>query len=277
MGMRVTMDDGVALEVTDTGSGPGLLLVHGFGGAKEDFADHVDALAVQHRVVTFDHRGHGESDGPSDPAAYSLDRMAADVLGVADAIGIDAFRLLGHSMGGMVARRVVLAAPGRIDALVLMDTSPGPVPGLDPDLVDFAAGIALTEGKDVLKPMLDAAATLETPAYARLLAERPGFEEFELRKWDALSGVMWATMAREIAHQPDQLALLAGVRCPTLVIVGEEDASFVGPSRDMAATIPGAELVVVRDAGHSPQFENPFPWFEAVDGFLLGIERAPAA
>ena len=195
--MRVTMDDGVALEVTDTGSGPGLLLVHGFGGAKEDFADHVDALAARHRVITFDHRGHGESDGPPDPAAaYSLDRMAADVLGVADAIGIDAFRLLGHSMGGMVARRVVLGAPERIDALVLMDTSPGPVPGLDPDLVDFAAGIALAEGKDVLKPMLDAAATLETPAYVRLLAERPGFEEFELRKWDALSGVMWATMAR---------------------------------------------------------------------------------
>jgi pimeloyl-ACP methyl ester carboxylesterase len=275
--MRVTMDDGVALELTDTGSGPGLLLLHGFGGAKEDFADHVDALAARHRVITFDHRGHGESDDPPDPAAYSLDRMAADVLGVADAIGIDAFRLLGHSMGGMVARRVVLAAPERIDALVLMDTSPGPLPDLDPDLLDFAAGIALDEGKDVLKPMLDEAATLETPAYVRLVAERPGFEEFEQRKWDALSGVMWATMAREIAHQPDQLALLAGVRCPTLVIVGEEDASFVGPSRDMAATIPGAELVVVRDAGHSPQFENPIPWFEAVDGFLLGIERAPAA
>ena len=135
--MRVTMDDGIALEVTDTGSGPGLLLVHGFGGAKEDFADHVDALAARHRVVTFDHRGHGESDGPPDPGAYSLDRMAADVLGVADAIGIDAFRLLGHSMGGMVARRVVLGAPERIDALVLMDTSAGPVPCLDPDLVDF--------------------------------------------------------------------------------------------------------------------------------------------
>jgi len=275
--MRVTMDDGVGLEVTDTGSGPGLLLVHGFGGAKEDFADHVDALAARHRVVTFDHRGHGASDKPDHAAAYSFDRMAADVLGVADTIGIDAFRLLGHSMGGMVARRAVLATPERIDALVLMDTSPGPVPGLEPDLVDFAAGIALTEGKDVLKPMLDAAATLETPAYARLLAERPGFEEFELRKWDALSGVMWATMAREMAHQPDQLALLAGVRCPTLVVVGEQDAPFVDVSRDMAATIPGAELVVVRDAGHSPQLENPTAWFEAVDGFLLGIERAPAA
>jgi 3-oxoadipate enol-lactonase len=275
--MRVTMDDGVALEVTDTGRGPGLLLVHGFGGAKEDFSDHVDALAARHRVVTFDHRGHGESDDPPDAADYSLDRMAADVLGVADALGIDGFRLLGHSMGGMAARRVVLARPDRIEALVLMDTSPGPVPGLDADLVELAAGIALNEGKDVLKPMLDEAGTLETPAYLRVLAERPGYREFEERKWDALSSVMWATMAREIVHQPDQLALLAGLRCPTLVIVGEQDESFVAPSHEMAAVIPGAELVVVRDAGHSPQFENPTEWIEAVDGFLLGVDRATAA
>jgi 3-oxoadipate enol-lactonase len=275
--MRMTMDDGVALEVTDTGSGPGLLLVHGFGGAKEDFADHVDALAVRHRVVTFDHRGHGASDKPADAAAYSLDRMAADVLAVADGLGIDAFRLLGHSMGGMVSRRVVLAEPERIDALVLMDTSPGPIPRLDPELAELAAGIILEQGKDVLKPMLDEAGTLESPAHLRLLAERPEMLEYEARNWQALSPVMWATMLLELVHQPDQLELLAGVHCPTLVIVGDQDEPFVDASRAMAAVIPGAELVVVRDAGHSPQFENPGRWFEALDGFLLGVERAPAA
>ena len=275
--MRVTMDDGVALEVTDTGSGPALLLVHGFGGAKEDFADHVDALAGRHRVVTFDHRGHGESDDPPDVSAYSLDRMATDVLGVVDTLGIDGFRLLGHSMGGMVARRFVLAHPSRVDALVLMDTSPGPVPGIDPQLAGLAAQVALDDGKDVLRPMLDAAGTLETPAYLRLLEERPGYRMLEDYKWASLSGVMWAAMAREIVHQPNQLALLAKVRCPTLVIVGAEDESFVEPSRQMAAVIPGAELVVVPDAGHSPQFENPLPWFDALDGFLAGVERATAA
>jgi 3-oxoadipate enol-lactonase len=275
--MRMTMDDGVALEVTDTGSGPGLLLVHGFGGAKEDFADHVDALAARHRVVTFDHRGHGASDKPADAAAYSLDRMAADVLAVADGLGIDAFRLLGHSMGGMVSRRVVLAEPERIDALVLMDTSPGPIPRLDPELAELAAGIILEQGKDVLKPMLDEAGTLESPAHLRLLAERPEMLEYEARNWQALSQVMWATMLLELVHQPDQLELLAGVQCPTLVIVGDQDEPFVDASRAMAAVIPGAELVVVRDAGHSPQFENPGRWFEALDGFLLGVKRAPAA
>jgi pimeloyl-ACP methyl ester carboxylesterase len=275
--MRLTMDDGVALAVTDTGSGPALLLVHGFGGAKEDFADHVDVLAERHRVVTFDHRGHGESDGPDDTGAYSLDRIAADVLGVADGLGIDGFRLLGHSMGGMVARRVVLTHPARVEALVLMDTSPGPVDRIDPDAIEAAATVALDEGKDVLKPLLDAAGTLETPAYQRLLAERPGYKEYEDRKWAALSGVMWGAMALEMARQPDQLRLLAGVGCPTLVIVGEQDESFVEASRRMAATIPGAELVVVPDAGHSPQFENAGVWLQAIERFLASVERATAA
>jgi pimeloyl-ACP methyl ester carboxylesterase len=271
------MDDGVALEVTDTGSGPALLLVHGFGGAKEDFADFVDALAVRHRVVTFDQRGHGESDDPTDLAAYSLDRSAADVGGVADALGIEKFRLLGHSMGGMAARRFVLAHPARVEALVLMDTSPGPVTGIDPELIELGAQVALNEGKDVLKPMLDEVGVLVTPAYLRLLDERPDYREYEVYKWSALSAVMWAAMVRQMVHQPDQLALLGDVRCPTLVIVGEQDETFVEPSRQMAAVIPGAELVIVPDAGHSPQFENPRAWFDALEGFLAGVERAPAA
>jgi len=275
--MRMTMDDGVALEVTDTGTGPGLLLVHGFGGAKEDFADHIDALAAGHRVVSFDHRGHGESDKPSDPSAYSLDRMAADVLTVADGLGFHTFRLLGHSMGGMVTRRVVLAQPTRLDALVLMDTSPGPLRDLDPELAELAAEIMLEEGKEVLRPLLDEAGTLESPAHLRLLAERPEMVEYEERNWQRLSPVMWATMLREIVHQPDQLELLAGVRTPTLVIVGEQDKPFFDVSRDMAAVVPGAELVVVRDAGHSPQLENPGPWLDALERFLARVERAPAA
>ena len=85
----VTTDDGVALAASVTPSindAPTLVLVHGFGGAKEDFADHVEALARHHRVVTFDLRGHGQSDAPDEPSAYSLDRLAADVLAVADCV-----------------------------------------------------------------------------------------------------------------------------------------------------------------------------------------------
>src|SRR5262249_27405009 len=133
--MRITTTDGVGLAGRGAGSGPGLLLVHGFGGAKEDFADHVPVLAHDHTVVVFDHRGHGESDKPDDRSAYSLDRMATDVLEVADACGLDTFRVLGHSMGGMVVRQLPLRTPERIDAFVMMDTCAGPIPGFDPELM----------------------------------------------------------------------------------------------------------------------------------------------
>jgi 3-oxoadipate enol-lactonase len=276
--MRVVTDDGVGLAVVEAGTGPTLLLVHGFGGAKEDFADQTDALAARYHVVAFDLRGHGESDSPTEPSSYTFDRLAADVLAVADGVGADQFRLLGHSMGGMVARLVVLEHPQRVEALVLMDTSPGPVPGLDAELMEMGAVMALTDGMDELKRVMDAFSPLGTPAYERLLAERPGYREFNDRKWATLSAVMWATLGRAIRDQPDQLAALASVGCPTLIIVGEQDEPFVGVSRDMAQTIPGAELAVIPDAGHSPQFENPSAWLAALEGFLASVRReSPAA
>jgi pimeloyl-ACP methyl ester carboxylesterase len=271
--MRVRTDDGVELEVDVRGSGPLLLLVHGFGGAKIDFADHLDTLAADHRVATFDHRGHGASDAPPRPADYSLDRLAADTLQVADALGADSFRLLGHSMGGMVARRLVLTAPERVEALVLMDTSPGPVPDMDGELIELGAALAADQGMDELKRVLDAFSPLGTPSYERLMEQRPGYRELQDEKWAQLSPVMWSTLVRAIRDQPDDLERLAGVTCPTLVIVGEEDTPFLGVSRQMVATIPGARLAVIPEAGHSPQFENPREWVQVLTDFLAWVAR----
>jgi pimeloyl-ACP methyl ester carboxylesterase len=275
--MRITADDGVVLEVQVEGSGEPFVLVHGFGGTSEDFADHAAALGEHATVVTFDHRGHGASDKPEAPETYSLDRLAADTAQVAAALGFERFRLLGHSMGGMVARRLVLADPSRVSALVLMDTAPGAPPDMDLELVDLAAQIALTDGMTELKRVIDAFTPLGTPAHERLLAERAGYQELCDRKWASLSPVMWSTLVREIVDQPDELALLAAsVQCPVLVVVGEQDMPFLEVSRVTAAAVPGAQLVVVPDAGHSPQFENPSVWFDAVDGFLRAHEAAVA-
>jgi len=258
------------------GAGPGLVLVHGFGGAKEDFADHVAVLSRDHRVVVFDHRGHGASEKPDARDAYTLDRLAADVLQVADATGLDTFRLLGHSMGGMVARKVVIGAPERVDALVMMDTSAGPIPGFDPALMEMAATVAFDQGKDALKELLDLAGALDSAAYQRTLAERDGYQEFQDKKWADLSEIMWGALAIEIANQSDDLAALAAaLGGPLLVIAGEQDAPFVEASHAMVAAVAGAELVIVRDAGHSPQFENPDAWAAALTGFLGSV--GPAA
>jgi 3-oxoadipate enol-lactonase len=273
--VRVRTDDGVGLSTLVAGpvEAPGLLLVHGIGGAKEDFADHVDAFAHGHRVVTFDLRGHGESDHPDDAEAYSLDRLAGDVQAVVDATGLHDLRVLGHSMGGMVVRRFVLAAPEQVAAVVFMDTSAGPPPGLDRELVALGVEVARTQGLAVLKELSDELDLLGSPSYQRVLAERPGFREYADYKWNAQSPVMWAQLVEEIVRQPDQLAELAALHVPVLGIVGDEDTTFLQPMRDIVTTVPGAELVVVPGAGHSPQFENPSIWRKAMESFLDLVPR----
>ena len=275
--MRIVTDDGVGLEVVVQGTGPALMLVHGFGGAKEDFSDQIDDLARDYRVIAPDLRGHGESDGPEIEAQYSLDRFAADLGVVADHLELASLGLLGHSMGGMIVRRFVLAAPQRVTALVLMDTSPGPVPGMDGDMIDLGVQIANEQGMDELKRVMDAFAVLGTPAYERTLRDRPGYREFGDAKWAMLSAAMYRKMMVEIRDQPDQLGLLGSVTCPALVMVGVQDAPFVGVSEAMAATIPGARLVVIPDAGHSPQFENGPAWLETLTGFLAGVDALSPA
>ena len=234
------MNDGVGLAVEVAGDGPGLLLVHGFGGAKEDFADHVPTLARDHTVVIFDHRGHGASDKPTDPAAYSLDRLVADTLAVADATGLDHFRLLGHSMGGMVARKIAIHEPSRVDALVMMDTSAGPIPGFDPELVDIGVEVALTQGKQAL----EGAARLGGAAGdARVQAARcasvPATPSSRRASGPTCRRSCGARSLRELAYQTDDLpAMAASLRAPLLVIVGAQDKPFVIASHAMAEAIP---------------------------------------
>ena len=105
--MRITTDDGVGLAVEVAGHGPGLVLVHGFGGAKEDFADHVPALAARsHGRDLRPPRSRRERQARPIRAAYSLDRLRADTLAGRRRRRARHFRLLGHSMGGMVARKL---------------------------------------------------------------------------------------------------------------------------------------------------------------------------
>lgn len=268
--MRIEVEPGVELEVAVRGDGPTLVCLHGFGGAKEDFADHLDSLAQHRRVVAPDLRGHGESDRPDDPDAYSLDRMVLDVEAVADALGAHRYVLLGHSMGGMVARRAAVRDPGRVSGLVLMSTAAGPPAGLDPELVDAVAQLARDDWSQV-GPLLDELRPVPPPRYARLLKERAGFAEFVASKWSRLSPVMWSALGPQLAREPDGLDGLRTLGCPTLVMVGDLDLGFYDASLAMAEVIPGARLVVITESGHHPQFEQPELWRDALEAFLADV------
>jgi len=265
----------IELAVAEAGAGGApLLLVHGWTGSKEDFADWMTPLAeAGHHVVAPDHRGHGASSKPDDEAAYSLDILATDMLGLADALGWDRFALLGHSMGGMVAQKLALQDAARLRGLVLMDTHHGPV-DVDASVVEAGIEMARTHGTAAIADMMAAAAApgpLETEAYRRVCAERPGHFERGIEMTRRSSSAMFAAMLAEMAVTPSRLDGLAGLDVPTLVLVGDQDLPFIPASEALAATIPGARYEVLADAGHSPQFEAPAAWWAAMSSFLAGL------
>ncbi|MDP8988134.1 MAG: alpha/beta hydrolase [Actinomycetota bacterium] len=272
----------VELEVLEAGlGGRPLLLVHGFGGAKEDFVEHLPELAdAGWHAVAPDLRGHGASDAPAEEEAYGLAALASDVVALADALGWDRFALLGHSMGGMAAQLAALAAPQRVAALVLMGTCHGPVE-VDRSLALASIDIVRSGGMPALAEAIAAlpdGGPFTTPEAQEARKSRPSplggddveasWADFAEAKLLASSPDMYTAMVPAMLDQPDRLAALASLSVPTLVLVGEHDAAFLGASRRMSATIPGARLVVVPGAGHSPQHEAPQAWRDAVLSFL---------
>jgi pimeloyl-ACP methyl ester carboxylesterase len=255
-----------------------LLLVHGFTGAKEDFTDWLDPLAdAGWHAVAPDNRGHGASEKPDDETQYSFDALATDLLALADSLwGHNArFVLLGHSMGGMAAQVLALRTPERVSGLVLMDTLPGPLPFVTSDDVELAIAVVREQGIDGLAAALaERGSALDSPAHLRLVAERPGYVEFNDRKFRDTAPAAYAGLLRAMFNAPDRLESLRSLAMPTLVITGEQDRPIVKPSMAMAEAIPGAELAVIADAGHSPQFENPDAWWKALSAFL---ERVAAS
>ena len=256
-------------------AGPGgrpLLLVHGFTGAKEDFAWQMSALADSgYHVVAPDLRGHGASDCPAEEASYTLASVADDLAALITALGWERPIVLGHSMGGMVVQLLALRRPDLVGGLILMDTSPGPPEGLSAGLAQAAADMAREVGMPALlaaQRQLGDAAPMTSPAFMRVIREAPGYVDFCDRKFLASAAAMYSALAPEILAQPDRLEALRSVAVPTLVLVGSQDASFIGPSQAMAAAIPGARYVEIPDAGHSPQFENAPAWLSEVLGFL---------
>lgn len=250
------------------------MLVHGFTGGRTDFADHLDPFAaVGWHVVAPDLRGHGETGGPRDTAAYAVAAFVLDVVALANRLGWDRFVLLGHSMGGIVAQQMALDHAGRLDALVLMDTVHGPMDVATAEELEFAGTYAITDGMAAMADLMDSGGPnpLETDAYKQLRVDRPEIIARQRANFVGAVPEMFAACSKMLMTEPDRLDRLRSVALPTLVIVGEHDVAFVDDSARMADAIVGAELVTIAGAGHAPQWEQPHAWFAALSAFLQRI------
>jgi pimeloyl-ACP methyl ester carboxylesterase len=251
-----------------------LMLVHGFTGGRTDFADHIGPLAAAGwHVVAPDLRGHGETGGPRDTSAYTVGAFVSDVEALADSLGWDRFVLLGHSMGGIIAQQFALDHPERLDALILMDTVHGPLHVATTEELELAGSYAISDGMAALADLFDSGGPnpLETEAYRQVRVDRPDIIAGQRANMTNAVPEMFAACVMMLKTQPDRLDRLRSVTVSTLVIVGELDQPFLDDSRRMADTIAGAQLVTITGSGHSPQWERPDAWFDALSGFLATV------
>lgn len=266
----VGANDGLPLSalVSGSGTGPPLLLLHGFTGSAEAWGDSLlDRLAATHRrVVAMDLLGHGESDRHHDPARYRLDRVIADVEAVQRSLIGEPAIWIGYSMGGRIALAAAAlnVAPQR--GLVVESGSPGLD---DPEHRRMRArsdedwarvlesdGIGVFVDRWLAQPLFSTQRSLPPEIRAgereRRLAQDPRALAACLRGLG--SGV-----------QPSVWSRLGGVDVPTLLIVGALDAKFRHISRTMSALVPEVRRAEVPGVGHAVHLESPGGWTSAVE------------
>lgn len=249
-------------------SGEPLVLVHGYTGDITDWRHQLPAFSQSHRVLIVDNRGHGASDAPADRDAYAIRHMAADVQALTGELGFDRYHLLGHSMGGAVVQEIALESPERLLSLTLHDTADGFSDTFQNPVLqawrDWRFRVAEEQGMEAVADL-----TSPFPPPPHMPAER--LEETKLRlarmAVDAFIGAFNGLSAwvgtRERA---------ASINVPTLVIWGDLDSGFIiEASKRLANTIPNAEPAEIPECGHSPQFERPTLFNEALAGFLSRV------
>jgi pimeloyl-ACP methyl ester carboxylesterase len=243
----------------ERGSGPPLLLIQGLGYARWSWEPIVPRLAARYRVLFFDNRGIGESEAPEGP--YTAREMAEDALQVLDEAGVDRAHVLGASLGGMIAQELAVAAPQRVDKLVLCCTTPG--------------GAATVPMPDVTVRLFAEAATLPPEVALRrfvenaLAADAPAAlvqELFERRVANPLDPAGWRAQA---AAGIGFAGVDGAIAAATLLVTGTED-NVVDPRNSdvLAERIPGAELERLEGAGHLFFWEQPDRFVTIVEEFL---------
>jgi pimeloyl-ACP methyl ester carboxylesterase len=248
--------DGVEIYYEVHGSGPPLLLTHGYSMTSQMWQGQIEALAKHRQLLLWDMRGHGRSDYPDDASAYSEALTVADMAALLDAIGAERAIVGGLSLGGYMSLAFYRAHPDRVRALLIIDTGPG-----------FK--------KDDAREAWNRRASETGDRFDRegLSALQLGSRERSDVSHRDASGL--ARAARGMLTQRDGrvIELLPDIKVPSLVVVGADDTPFLAASDYMAAKIPGAKKAVIPAAGHAVNIDQPQAFIDAILPFLDGLPR----
>lgn len=267
--LHIKVSDGLRFHVARAGSGPPVILLHGFTGSTETWTELQASLADRFTTIAVDITGHGLSDAPADPARYSLKRFARDLTEILDALDIPRAAVVGYSMGGRAALRFTLQHPERVAGLMLESTSPGISDeelrreriAADRALADMieANGIEAFVDQWERIPLWTSLAVLPEPVRARLRAQRLKNSATGLANSLRGAGV---GVDEQVFEQP------VSFRTFVRLVVGAFDTKYVALSRILETSVPGSRRSIVDGAGHMVHLEQPEQFRGVVRSFL---------
>jgi len=257
--MHATVN-GIRIHYEVAGEGPWVVLSHSLACAGAMWDEQWAILTARYRVLRFDTRGHGASDAP--PGGYTLTQMADDLHGLFASAGVERPHFVGLSMGGMIGMTYALAHPGALRSLVLCDTTSRIPEEARPV---WAERIATAE-RQGMEPLVEP--TLKRWFTEPFLARRGPVVERVAQMIRRTPPAGYAGCCHAIA-QLDLTDRLRAIDCPVQVMVGEQDVGTpVAMSRAIHAAVPGSELVIIPQASHLSNLEQPEAFNRALLDFL---------
>jgi pimeloyl-ACP methyl ester carboxylesterase len=243
--------DGIKIYYETHGEGPALLLTHGYSATSEMWAGQIAPLAKAFRLILWDMRGHGRSDYPEDASAYSEAATVADMAALLDAVGVERAIIGGLSLGGYMSLAFHLAHPKRTLGLLIIDTGPG-----------YKNDAARAEWN---ASALKTAERFEREGLAPISAASAERRTATHRNAKGLAGAGRGMLTQRDARVINSLTDIA---VPALVVVGENDTPFLKAADYMTAKIARAEKVVIPNAGHAANMDQPELFNAAIMNFL---------
>ena len=268
----IDVGDGLQLHAELGGTGPPVVLLHGFTGSTKTWGPLVESLGERYTTVAIDLPGHGRSSAPRDSGRYGLGRFADDLALVLDTLRLGRVALLGYSLGGRAALHFAVHYPARPAALVLESASPGLADAADratraaadAELADTIErdGIAAFVDRWEQLPLWASQSALTAEARAALRAQRMANDP---------RGLANSLRGAGAASAPDLLPRLRGIACPTLLVAGALDAKYVAAAKRMEAAMALARVEIVERAGHAVHLERPGEFAKLASAFLRNV------
>lgn len=254
--MPKALINGINLYYEDHGHGFPIIFTHGFAGTTQSWESQISAFSQKYRFITYDMRGHGQTDTPEELSKYSLDIVIEDIYQLIRQLGIRKAVIGGLSLGGYLTIHFYNLHPEITAAIILINTGPG-----------YRSS---EKSESWNESRLECARILETKGMK-------GFMDSEYSNDDyytapdvmvTLNPKGLANINRGVMVNMWGLDILPNIKVPALIICGDRDTSLLPAGNYMAQKIPEAKKVIIANAGHGVNIDQPQVFEETVLSFL---------